>query len=212
MTLSARVLRYVQDAEADASIPTASPAIMSSRPSRSTCRRVLRTLAHTQEVATYLESRHPQNPEYQALRVELEALRASEENEIVVDPKLLLKPGETSPELPKLVQLIARGLDDEFGGDHGETLATFGRSETYIPELVPVIKEVQKRAGLKPDGVVGPRTVAALAGTSEGRSRRQGGLCAGAAALAAFRSRQPTRLHQRAGLHRQLSSTAARRS
>ena len=47
-------------------------------------------------------------PEYQALRVELEALQASAENEIVVDPKLLLKPGETSPELPKLLPLIAR--------------------------------------------------------------------------------------------------------
>ena len=117
---------------------------------------MLKTLAHTDEVQTYLESRHPQNPEYQALRVELEALKASEENEIVVDPKLLLKPGETSAELPKLLQIIARGLDDEFGGDYGETLATFGKSETYVPELVPVIKEVQKRAGLKPDGVDRP--------------------------------------------------------
>ena len=36
-----------------------------------------------------------------------------------------------------------------------------------MPELVPVIKEVQKRAGLKPDGVIGPRTVASLAGTSK---------------------------------------------
>ena len=62
---------------AAASIPTASPAITISRPSRSTCRRVLKTLAHTDEVQTYLESRHPQNPEYQALRVELEALKAS---------------------------------------------------------------------------------------------------------------------------------------
>src|SRR6185437_11804727 len=113
---------------------------------------ILRTLAHTREVKTYLESRHPQNPEYQALRVELEALRASTENEIVVDPKLLLKPGETSAELPKLLTLIARGLDDEMGGDYGETLATFGKSETYVPELVPVMKEAQRRAGLKPDG------------------------------------------------------------
>ena len=68
---------------------------------------------------TYLESRHPQNPEYQALRVELESLQASEENEIIVDPKLLLKPGESSPELPKLLTLIARNLDDEMGGNYG---------------------------------------------------------------------------------------------
>ena len=173
---------------------------------------MLKTLAHTDEVQTYLESRHPQNPEYQALRVELEALKASEENEIVVDPKLLLKPGETSAELPKLLQIIARDLDDEFGGDYGETLATLGKSETYVPELVPVIKEVQKRAGLKPDGVIGPRTVASLAGTLEGRPPRQGGLRAGGIALAAIRPRQPARLHQRAGLHRRAISKAAKRS
>ena len=166
MTLSARVLRYARDAQNGRVDPNRIsgyhefPAKPVDLPS------VLKTLAHTQEVRTYLESRHPQNPEYQALRVELEALRASEENEIVVDPKLLLKPGETSPELPKLLQVVARDLDDEMGGQYGETLYTLGGSETYVPELVPIVKEVQKRAGLKDDGVVGPRTVAALAGTS----------------------------------------------
>jgi murein L,D-transpeptidase YcbB/YkuD len=101
------------------------------------------------------------------LRVELEALRASTENEIVVDPKLLLKPDETSAELPKLLTLIARGLDDEMGGEYGELLSRLGTSETYVPELVPVIKAAQKKAGLGPDGVIGPRTVAELAGSSK---------------------------------------------
>ncbi|PBC04755.1 murein L,D-transpeptidase [Mesorhizobium sp. WSM3860] len=167
MALSARVLRYAHDAQSgrvDANRMTgyydfpAKPLDLEG---------VLKTLAHTQEVRTYLESRHPQNPEYQALRVELESLQASEENEIVVDPKLLLKPGESSPELPKLLTLIARNLDDEMGGDFGETLARLGKSEVYDPELVPVIKAVQKRAGMKGDGVIGPRTVASLAGTSK---------------------------------------------
>ena len=165
MTLSARVLRYVRDAQSGRVDPNRISGYHDFPAKPLDLPGVLDTLAHTDEVQTYLESRHPQNAEYQALRVELEALRASEEDTIVVDPKLLLKPGETSAELPKLLQIVAEGLDDEFGGDHGETLATFGKSETYIPELVPVVKEVQKRAGLKPDGVVGPRTVASLAGT-----------------------------------------------
>ena len=167
MTLSARVLRYVRDAQTGRIEPNRISGYHDFPEKTFDAMTVLKTLAHTDEVQTYLESRHPQNPEYQALRVELEALKASTENEIVVDPKLLLKPGETSAELPKLLQIIARGLDDEFGGDYGETLATFGKSETYVPELVPVMKEVQKRAGLKTDGVIGPRTVASLAGTSK---------------------------------------------
>ena len=89
------------------------------------------------------------------------------ENDIVVDPKLLLKPGQTNPELAKLLHLIARDLDDEMGGEYGELLARLVDSETYGDELVPVIKAAQTKAGLKPDGVVGPRTVAALAGASK---------------------------------------------
>jgi len=165
MTLSARVLRYVHDAQSGRVDPNRISGYHDFPAKPLDLPGVLATLAHTNEVQTYLESRHPQNAEYQALRVELEALKASGEDTIVVDPKLLLKPGETSAELPKLMQIVAEGLDDEFGGDYGETLATYGKSETYIPELVPVVKEVQKRAGLKPDGVIGPRTVAALAGT-----------------------------------------------
>ncbi|WP_310181861.1 murein L,D-transpeptidase [Mesorhizobium sp. BE184] len=167
MALSARVLRYVHDARSGRIDPNrisgyydfpAKPLDMVS---------VLDTLAHTPAPQAYLESWHPQNAEYKALRAELEALEATTENEIVVDPKLMLKPGQTSPELPKLLALIARDLDDEMGGEYGETLVRLASSETYVPELVPVIEAAQKKAGEKGDGVVGPRTVAALAGTSK---------------------------------------------
>jgi murein L,D-transpeptidase YcbB/YkuD len=167
MALSARVLRYVHDAQDGRIEPNRISGYYDFPAKPLDLEGVLKTLAHTREVKTYLESRHPQNPEYQALRVELEALQASAENEIVVDPKLLLKPGETSTELPKLLTLIARGLDDEMGGEYGELLSRLGTSETYVRELVPVIEAAQKKAGLKPDGVIGPRTVAELAGSSK---------------------------------------------
>ena len=158
MALSARVLRYAHDAQSGRVDPNRMTGYYDFPAKPLDLEGVLKTLAHTQEVRTYLESRHPQNPEYQALRVELESLQASEENEIIVDPKLLLKPGESSPELPKLLTLIARNLDDEMGGNYGEVLARLGKGEVYDPELVPVIKAVQQRAGMKGDGVIGPGT------------------------------------------------------
>ncbi|MBZ9677653.1 murein L,D-transpeptidase [Mesorhizobium sp. ES1-1] len=167
MALSARVLRYAHDAQNGRVEPNRITGYYDFPAKPLDLVGVLKTLAHTQEVRTYLESRHPQNPEYQALRVELESLQASAENEIVVDPKLVLKPGETSPELPKLLKLIARDLDDEMGGAYGAVLARFAASEVYVPDLVPVIKAVQQKQGMKGDGVIGPRTVAALAGTSK---------------------------------------------
>ncbi|MBZ9684476.1 MULTISPECIES: murein L,D-transpeptidase [unclassified Mesorhizobium] len=167
MALSARVLRYAHDAQNGRVEPNRMTGYYDFPAKPLDMMGVLKTLAHTQEVRTYLESRHPQNAEYQALRVELEALQASAENEIVVDPKLLLKPGETSPELPKLLSLIARNLDDEMGGTYGEVLSRLATSEVYVPELVPLIKAVQQKEGMKGDGVIGPRTVATLAGTSK---------------------------------------------
>ncbi|MGB3415216.1 MAG: murein L,D-transpeptidase [Mesorhizobium sp.] len=167
MALSARVLRYVRDAQNGRIDPNRISAYYDFPAKPLDLQGVLNTLAHTHEVRTYLESRHPQSPEYQALRVELETLEASAENEIVIDPKLLLRPGETSAELPKLLTLIGRDLVDKVDGDYSEVLLKFGGSETYVPELVPLIEAAQKKAGLKPDGVVGPRTVAALAGNSK---------------------------------------------
>ena len=166
MTLSARVLRYVRDAQNGRIDPNRLSGYHDFPVKALDLTGVLKTLAHTQEVRTYLESRHPQNPEYQALRVELEALRASQENDIVVDSKLLLKPGETSPELPKILQLVSRSLEGQLAEGDREVLTRLGKSELYFKELVPVVKAAQERAGLKPDGVIGPRTVAAIAGTS----------------------------------------------
>jgi murein L,D-transpeptidase YcbB/YkuD len=167
MALSARVLRYVHDAQNGRIVPDRISGYYDLPAKPLDMVVVLKTLAHMQEVRTYLESRHPRNPEYQALRVELETLQASVENEIVVDPKLLLKPGGVSPELPKLLTLILRDGDDEIKGKFGEVLAKLGTSETYDAELVPLVEAVQKKAGLKPDGVIGPRTVALLAGVSK---------------------------------------------
>ena len=167
MTLSARVLRYVKDATSGRVDPNKISGYHDLPVRPAELNGAIRTLANSADVKTFLESHHPQSAEYRALRIELESLRASEENAIVVDPKLLLKPGEASAEFPKLMQIIARGLDDEMGGEFGETIWRLGKSELYDPALVPAIEAVQKQAGLKADGVIGPRTVAALAGTSK---------------------------------------------
>jgi len=165
MALSARVLRYVRDASRGRIDPNRLSGYYDFPVKPLDLANVLRVLDHTYETRTYLESRHPQNPEYQALRIELESLGASAENEIVVNPKFFLRPGENNPDLPKILTLIARNAADS---DQSAVLARLGGSEFYVEDLVPVVKAAQERAGLKPDGVIGPRTVKALAGVSRG--------------------------------------------
>lgn len=166
MALSARVLRYVRDAEGGRVDPNRLSGYYDfpARPLDHVA--VLKSLSHTSHVRTYLESRHPQNAEYQALRVELEMLRADEtEEDVEIDSRLLLKPGGTSAELPKLLAAVSRDLGD--GNQFEEVLSRNSTSQVYDDELVPVIRAAQEKLGLKPDGVIGPRTVTALAGISK---------------------------------------------
>jgi murein L,D-transpeptidase YcbB/YkuD len=167
MALSARVLRYARDAEVGRISPNKLSGYHDLPEKPFDMVGALRVLSFATDARGWLVARHPDNEAYRALRVELEALQASAENEIVVDPKLLLKPGQTNPELGKILHLIARDLDDAMGSEYGELLARTADNEAYDEQLVPVIKAAQTKAGLKPDGVIGPRTVSALAGTSK---------------------------------------------
>lgn len=168
MALSARALRYVRDARQGRVQPNRISGYYDFPEKPINLKGVLGIFANTHEVRAYLESRHPQNSEYEALRVELKALEATAENEIIVDPALLLKPGKSSAELPKLLTLIERHhLIGDMRARYGDLLARLSAGETYDAELVPLFEEVQKNAGLKPDAVIGPRTVAALAGESK---------------------------------------------
>ncbi len=167
MALSARALRYVRDAFGGRIDPNRISGYYDFPEKPLDLQAVLGHLAKTQDVRTYLESRHPQNDRYQALRAELEVLRASQENDIVIDTKLFLKPGGASAELPKLLQLFARETDDAFRAEHAEALAAHAISETYGPELVGLVKAAQAFKGLSSDGIIGPRTVAAFAGVTK---------------------------------------------
>jgi len=166
MELSARVLRYVEDATRGRIDPNRISGYHDFAPKPLDMGQALDRLTKTQDVAALLESYHPQNAEYQQLRVELETLRGQAENDILVDPKLLLKPGQSSPELPKIIALIERKATADFATKNAVTLAINRNSEAYVDALVPLVKEAQEAAGLKGDGVIGPRTVQALAGVS----------------------------------------------
>lgn len=164
MTLSARVLRYLRDARGGRLDPNLLSGYhdLPAKPfdGKAELARMLRAGA----TRMALEAAHPQMPEYVALRSELASITGSSgEPPVRVDPDLLLNPGGSDSELPKVMQMISRTLPAGSTED-AAAIARFGAGETYGPELVGVVKAAQKRAGLRADGVIGPRTVKALAG------------------------------------------------
>ncbi|MDN2567675.1 L,D-transpeptidase family protein [Aquibium sp. A9E412] len=167
LALSARVLRYARDAHGGRVEPNKLSGYhdLSERPLD--LAHVLDVMARTRDSGVYLESFHPQNAAYGALRVELETLRGSQEKAIVVAPDTFVRPGGSDPEFAKILTIIERDADAAFRAEHGATLARHLGSETYDSALVPVIKAAQRARGLNPDGIIGPRTVGALAGESK---------------------------------------------
>lgn len=164
MELSARLLRYAKDARSGRIDPNRISGYHDFKAKAFDAQQVLAEARDNADIAAFLEAQHPQNSSYKALRNELARLRASAENDIVVAQGTVIKPGETSSEFSKILTLIDRKADEAFRTGHGEVLARHLGTQTYVQELAPVIKAAQRLAGVGDDGVIGPRTVQALAG------------------------------------------------
>ncbi|MCR4266688.1 murein L,D-transpeptidase [Nitratireductor sp. ZSWI3] len=167
MMLSARALRYARDAYSGRVDPNKLSGYHDFPKKSMDLVQSLGFMAHASDVDLYLQGLHPRNDEYRALRAELETLRAAAEKEIVVDPKTFVRPGGSHPEFAKLLKIMKRDGDTAFLETYGALLDGHAGSEVYDEELVPVVKAAQERHGLKPDGVIGPRTVSAVAGETK---------------------------------------------
>lgn len=172
LALSAKALRYARDAHMGRVDPNKLSGFHDFKPKAMDPGVVLGILTGSGSPERYLQSLHPQNEEFAALKAELARLRAeaADDDEVVVDANLLLKPGGSHPDFPKLLRLIDRPADENIREEHGAVLAALAGSDTYSSELVPVIKAVQRQHNLNPDGIIGRRTVSMLAG--ENRSAK----------------------------------------
>lgn len=153
MAMSARVLRYIHDAYAGRINPNLISGYHDFPAKPIDYAAALSAMAGGVDMKSYLEGQHPQGAEYTALRNELKALEGEREATITVDPKLLLKPGQSSAELPKMLALIAQKGDADFKTAHQAVIDANGGMDLYTPELVEVVKAAQKAHGLKDDGV-----------------------------------------------------------
>ncbi|MET3612929.1 murein L,D-transpeptidase YcbB/YkuD [Rhizobium aquaticum] len=128
----------------------------------------LAIMQRSPDVAAYLSSRDPSSPQFQALKAELARESGAANNDqkprIEVSLTSLLRPGQSNPELPKIIELIKQHGSDGLKAENAMTLESYTGSPDYAPELVDVVKAFQKEKGMKPDGVIGKSTVRALQG------------------------------------------------
>lgn len=164
MALSAKVLRYLRDASGGRIDPNKLSGYHDFAAKPFDGKAELARMGRAKKIEAALLAAHPQMPQYKMLSAELAKLRNEQKNTPHVDPAFSLKPGESSPELPAFMRLVAERLPaDDL--ENRALAVDFGNGETYGRELIPAIKAVQEAHWLRGDGVIGPRTVQALAGT-----------------------------------------------
>lgn len=125
----------------------------------------LEALSKAADPAEALMAQNPQGAHFEALKAELKRLQDLDEGaHIEIAADLLLKPGQSNPELANVIAAIGMKGSDALKTDHALLFASYAGKPEYDEELVGLVKAFQKEAGLKPDGVVGPATRRAMVG------------------------------------------------
>lgn len=125
----------------------------------------LEALSKADDPAAALLAQNPQGAHFEALVAELKRLHDLDDvQRIEIAPNVLLKPGQSNPELANVMAAIEMKGSDALKTDNALLFASYAGKPEYDQELVALVKAFQKEAGLKPDGVVGPATRRALVG------------------------------------------------
>ncbi|PYF00332.1 murein L,D-transpeptidase YcbB/YkuD [Rhizobium sp. PP-F2F-G38] len=164
--LSAAVMTYVQDTVRGRIDPNAISGYHDFKRKDVNLAGKLRVIAASHDVAAFLATQTPSNPEFTALRDELKRLEATADGQprIEIPEGTLLKPGIADPGMPAVVAAIKVKGSDALKTDHAATLAAYQGSEDYTPDLVALVEGFQKENGLKPDGIVGRASIRILSG------------------------------------------------
>jgi murein L,D-transpeptidase YcbB/YkuD len=152
---SLAVARFVTHIASGRFAPAEVSRLITLRPERPDIVEALDTLAEEADVGAALDRLEPAHPQYRALKAKLAELRASSDDDRIVIPEgPLLKPGGSDERVPLLRARLEMSLPE---GDV---------ADRYDESLVEAVQTFQRGNGLNADGILGPRTLIALNGST----------------------------------------------
>jgi murein L,D-transpeptidase YcbB/YkuD len=167
LALSAKVLAYVQDNQRGRIDPNKLSGYHDFKRKDVNLAPVLGMIALSPDITAYLNSRSPQNPQFDALKAEYAKLKgesAEASNGVAITLSGVIKPGDTSPQMANIVKGIQTRGSDALTTSHADILSSYQQTPEYTPELVSLVEAFQKEKGLTADGVIGQSTVRAMVG------------------------------------------------
>jgi L,D-transpeptidase YcbB len=151
IALSKAAVSYARQAQGGRIEPSSVSAYITAKPVRPARAEVLAKLADARDVSVALDAYNPPHDGYTALRQRLAELRAEKRNVEVVPP--VVPPGAT---------LKAGMEDDRVPLLRARLSLPAGADNFYDDALVAAVRDWQARSGLKPDGIVGRRSIEKL--------------------------------------------------
>lgn len=162
LELTAMAVRYGQHASGGRVVPNRLSGYHDLNPPRVSSRLILDRLAETGEPQAYLASLHPSNSAYKAFKRALADLDSQKRGKIYarIAPGRVIKPGFSDE---RVVQIRERLTD--LGLLEKPAVVEDGEiagADFYDKQVVAGLKKFQKSKGLRADGIVGNRTIAAF--------------------------------------------------
>ncbi len=135
----------------------------------------LAALAVADDPARLLQDAHPRDKAFDAMKAELATLDAAPDGPapIRIADGTFIRPGQTSDQLPAIVEGIRRKSDVEMLERHAAVFAAPPLDGLYTPEVVALVRDFQTAQRLGPDGVVGKNTIAKVVGVTSENKREK---------------------------------------
>ena len=115
--------------------------------------------------ANYLVSLHPEHPSFARFVSSLSELRKTVDDAIVIAPDTFVRPGKSHIEIPNIVKAIKSRGSEALLKKYAVELFFYDGTDVYTPDLVALVKGFQKENKLKPDGIIGSRSVSKMSDT-----------------------------------------------
>ncbi|MGQ4273513.1 L,D-transpeptidase family protein [Terrihabitans sp. B22-R8] len=160
IALSRAAVSYARQAQGGRTVPNSISAYITAKPTRPAPADVLSTLSSNEDGAAWIESYNPPHAQFVALKGKLAELRKAaaeaEEGPALIPPGPVLKPGMQDARVPLLRTRL--GVPD-------------AGTDIYDEALVEAVRAFQKKSGALADGLLGPRSLAALNNRSTPQSQ-----------------------------------------
>ncbi len=163
-SLTAAALRYLVDARHGRIDPNRISGYHDFSKNYANAAKILDGLAGATSPDAYLLAAHPSDKSFEMLRAELKTLRENQTDveAVTIAPGTFIKPGQTHAELANVVESIRRKASAELRQKHFIVLASDHASGLYTDEVVALVKDFQSSVKLRPDGIIGRKTIARM--------------------------------------------------